>query len=304
MTPLRDWLVFWLFRAVRALLFFFPRAFGLYAGSLLGFSAYCLDRRHRSIALANLETAFGSSLDARQRKTTALRCFMHFGRSFLDLIKLSQWEDSRLAKVLTIQGEDTIRQALARGRGALLFSGHYGNWEIASFLLSRLIPLHVVARALDNRLLEEDLHRLRARLGARVIYKQRATRQILRALGANEAAAILIDQNVLRSEAVFIEVFGRPAATTPSLALFHIRTGAPLIPVFCTPSSSRTYHIQVEDPLEVSLTGDFSQDVLNITQLCSKMIESRIRMNPEWWFWFHRRWKTQPNRKNRKQWRR
>lgn len=304
MTPLRDRLVFWLFRTVQAVIFISPRALSLHAGGLLGLGVYYLDKRHRSIALANLETAFGSSLDTRQRKTTARRSFVHFGRTFLDLIKLSQWEDSRLAKVLTIQGEVSIRQALARGRGVLLFSAHYGNWEIASFLLSRLSPLHVVARALDNRLLEEDLRRLRTRLGARVIYKQWASKPILRALRAKETAAILIDQNVLRSEAVFVEVFGRPAATTPSLALFHLRTGAPIIPVFCTPSSSRTYQISVEDPLEVGLTGDFPQDVLNITQLCSKIIESRIRKNPELWFWFHRRWKTRPNEVNRRQGRR
>lgn len=301
MTPLRDRLVFWLFRAVRALLFISPRPFGLLAGRLLGLCAYFLDKRHRSIALANLETALGSSLDARQRKKTARRCFVHFGRMFVDLVKLSQMGEARLGKVLTLQGEDTLRRALARGRGALLFSAHYGSWELAPFLLSRLSPLHVVARALDNRRLEEDLHRLRTRFGAKVIYKQQASRPILRALRANETAAILIDQNVLRSEAIFVEVFGRLAATTPSLALFHLRTGAPIIPVFCTPASSRTYIISVEEPLEVDLTGDSRQDVLNITQLCSKIIESRIRKNPELWFWFHQRWKTQPIEESQRQ---
>jgi KDO2-lipid IV(A) lauroyltransferase len=106
--------------------------------------------------------------------------------------------------------------------------------------------------------------------------------------------AILIDQNVLRSEGVFVEFFGKPASTTPSLAMFHLRTGAPLLPVFCYPSSRNTYSIEVGGPVETAKTGDTNQDVLKITQLCTKIIESQIRKNPDFWFWFHRRWKSRP----------
>ncbi|MCK4496432.1 MAG: hypothetical protein KAU91_08790, partial [Candidatus Aminicenantes bacterium] len=78
------------------------------------------------------------------------------------------------------------------------------------------------------------------------------------------------------------------------LATFFLRTKAPLLPIFCYPSSSHTYNIKILKPLEIVLKGDYNQDVLKITQLCTKIIECQIRKNPIYWFWFHNRWKTRP----------
>jgi KDO2-lipid IV(A) lauroyltransferase len=104
----------------------------------------------------------------------------------------------------------------------------------------------------------------------------------------------LIDQNVLRQQAVFVDFFGKKAATTPSLASFSLRTKAPLIPIFCYPTSSHAYHLKIFSPLSTTLGGNYHQEVLKITQICTKIIETQIRKNPDYWFWFHNRWKTRP----------
>jgi KDO2-lipid IV(A) lauroyltransferase len=187
-----------------------------------------------------------------------------------------------------------VENALAKKKGVLIFTAHFGNWEFGSAAVSEIGPFQVIARALDNPLLEKELFKLRTKLGAGIIYKFGAGKPILQALRRNEIVAILIDQNVLRSQAVFVDFFGKPAATTPALAAFHLKTGAPIVPVFCSPINDGTYCLKIMEPLEIPSTGHFEEDVLKITQICTKIIEHEIQKHPEYWLWVHRRWNTRP----------
>ena len=296
MSAIKRYAEFLFFRGIRLFFLLLPRKLSLGVGRILGFAVYSLDRRHRRIALSNLKTAFGSELSPSARGDIARKSFIHFGKLLADLIKFSHLDDVRRDKLIQAEGEENLNQALKKGKGALLFSGHYGSWEIAPHFLSRRAKFYVIARALDNDLLENELLKMRANLGTKVIYKQQAAKRILQSLRAREMVAILIDQNVLRSQAVFVDFFGKSAATTPSLAAFFLRTQAPLLPVFCYPAPRDTYKLKILKPLKVSLTGDYDQDVLKITQICTKIIEAQIKENPEYWLWFHQRWKTRPEK--------
>ncbi len=283
-----------LFRSIKFFASFLPRSLLLFWGRCVGLVVYYVNRKHRQISLSNLKTAFGEELSLRVLKSISRRCFMHYGQVILDIIKFPSLSEKKKSSIMVMEGQDHLEKALQKGRGALLFSGHYGNWEIASYYLSKLARLNVIARPLDNTFLEKELYRLRTGLGAKVISKHQATKHILHSLREKEVAVILIDQNVLRSQAVFVDFFGKKAATTPSLAAFFLRTQAALIPAFCYPATSHKYLIHINKPLEISLSGDHSQDVLKITQICTKIIEIQIRKNPQFWFWFHKRWKTRP----------
>jgi KDO2-lipid IV(A) lauroyltransferase len=286
---------FGLFISLRSLFSLLPRRLCLQAGASLGSFLFYADKKHRRIALANLDKALGRDLPPARRRGIARESFRNFGRVIADNVKWSALGKSRQSQLLTSEGADSIRRALDAGKGALLFSAHLGNWEVASRFLSSLGRLSVVARPLDNPLLEGELVRFRQSLGARVISKYQAARPILQALRRNEIVAVLVDQNVLRSQAVFVDFFGLPAATTPSLASFYLRTGAPLIPTFCYPTASSSYLIKVGRPLDIELSGDSERDVLKITQASTKIIEAEIRDHPGLWFWFHNRWKTRPD---------
>ncbi len=276
-------------------LFVLPRSFCLILGKAFGMMVYYLDRRHRKVALSNLAIAFGPQLSLQERKKAAKASFKNFGRAFIDILSVRHKSPDKVKKLLIVEGREYLERALREGKGALLFSAHYGNWEFAPACITGLGKLHVVARSLDNRFLEKELIRIRRGMGAEIIYKQLAAKPILRALRTKAMVAILIDQNVLRHQAVFVDFFGQPAATTPSLATFYLKTKAPLIPVFCYPAPNGRYHLKISPPLKIDLSGDDRKDVLKITQLCTKIIQDQIEKNPNFWFWFHNRWKTRPD---------
>ena len=285
---------FLIFQIIKAPLSILSRKLCLSLGQTLGLIFYYLDKRHRLVALSNLKIAFGTELHPSELKRIAHNSFRHFGKTLMDIIKFPSLREEQKNALIYVEGEENLLKALQEKKGVLFFSAHYGSWEIVPFFLSKKEKLSVVARPLDNNFLEKELLKLRTSLGANVIYKHRATKKILQSLREKEMVAFLIDQNVLRQQAVFVDFFGRKAATTPSLAAFYLRTKSPLVPVFSYPTSSHAYHIKIFSPLKITLGGNYSQEVLKITQICTKIIENRIRKNPDYWFWFHNRWKTRP----------
>lgn len=283
-----------LYLLIKTAVLLLPRPVCLRAGGILGLLFFRFDGKHRRIALDNLKTAFENEKPPEERLKIAETFFIHFGRLIFDILKFPRLKDRQKTGLMRVSGKEYLKEALARGNGALLFSGHFGNWEIAPSFLTRMGNLKVIARPLDNPLLEKDLFSLRRLMGAGIISKFDAARPILRSLKTGDMVAILIDQNVLRSQAVFVDFFGKPAATTPAPAALYLRSHSPLIPVFCYPDSPRGYRLEIGNPLRFEETGDYHRDVLKITQLCTKMIEQKIREHPEYWLWIHRRWKTRP----------
>jgi KDO2-lipid IV(A) lauroyltransferase len=289
------YLAYGVYKAFALLLSVLPRGIVLAAGSMLGRLIYYLDGRHRGIALDNLARAFGRSWTAAERKTTALRSFANFIRSVFDALKTAGWTPARLMSVIDVEGYEHLDKAARAGRGVLLFTGHIGNWEMVIPPFAGRIPFHIIARPLDNPLIDQDFLKARSRRGGTIVNKFGAGRPILRALSRNEAVGILIDQNVLRREAVFVDFFGKPAATTPALAVFHLRTGAPILPMVCVPAPGNRYAFRIGPPVEIPPpSGDEDADVLKITAICTKMIEETIRRNPPLWLWVHKRWQSRP----------
>jgi len=282
------------FRAFSGFFFVVPRSACLGLAQVLGLLFFHLDGRHRRIALANLRTAFGRELSESERYAVARKAFVNFSRTLVDLLKLASWSRARIERLLIVEGRENLLGAVGRGKGVLVVTGHFGNWEMLPIPISDAAPLWAVARFLDNPFLEKRLFGLRNRLGTRIIYKDRAARQVLQVLHAGEVVIILIDQNVLRIQAVFVDFFGKPAGTTPALAAFHLRTGAPIVPVFCYPERGGRYRIKIFPAVELEPEGRNEADVLKITQTCTKIIESQIRQFPECWLWFHERWKSRP----------
>lgn len=278
------------FRLARLL----PRGVLLALGGAVGAVAGRLDGRHTAIARENLRAALGDELSEAERERVLRACWRHFGRITFDALAFPQLDRRALGGVLKVEGIEHARAALASGRGALVFSAHYGHWEAGAYAMGLLgIPFAVIARPLDNPLLDNRLLELRGGTGNAVIPKRRAVRETMRALARGTAVAILIDQDA-RAEGVFVPFFGRPASTTPTLALLALRTEAPIVPVFARVEADGTITVHVQPVVETRPTGDRERDVARVTAACTAVVESWVRRDPEQWLWMHRRWKTQP----------
>ena len=261
-------------------------------GRGIGRLAYLIDGPHRRTALENLANAFPGR-PAGERRALARAMFAHFGALLFELIKFGTWSPARMRAAIDVEGDDRMRQALQLGRGAFIFSGHFGYWEIHGIAHALCIaPMSMLARPLDNPHLDAMLEQIRRSTGNRVIPRRGSVRRILRELGAGRCVAILIDQHLHEADAVYVGFFQRPAATTSALAALALRTGAPVIPVFALPLPGGRYRLIYEHPVEPPL-ADTPDAVREFTQRCTDVIEMYVRRHPDKWMWMHRRWRDQ-----------
>jgi KDO2-lipid IV(A) lauroyltransferase len=262
-------------------------------GRMLGLLFYALDSRHRQVTLENLAHAFPSR-SPRDRRAIARRVFAHFGRLLFDLLKFSTLTPEQMLGFVEFDGDERVRQAQALDKGYLLLTGHFGFWELHGLVHAlRLGPIGVLARTLDNPHLNELLERMRQSTGNVVIYRRGAIRRVMRQLQANQGVALLIDQHSHTADAVLVDFFGRPAATTSSLAVLAVRTGAPVVPTFTIPLPGGRYRMIYEHPV-VPPKDESPEEIRAFTQRCTDVLEMYVRRYPELWLWMHRRWRPLP----------
>jgi KDO2-lipid IV(A) lauroyltransferase len=271
-----------------------PRRVSLAAGRRLGRLWGELDRRHVAIAAGNLRRAF-PHWDERRAFTTARAVYGHFGAAMFDLLWMQGRGRERILELVEVVGREHVDAAMARGKGALLVTGHIGSWELHGLAHGWLFgPIGVIARPLDNPALDQRLCALRAQGGNTVIYKRKALATVLRFLREGRGVAVLIDQNVQPADGIFVDFFGHQAATTTVAAALALKTGCALVPTHTELLPDGRYRLVYDPMVDWRPTGDRNADIAAITQELTTAIERWVRDVPEQWLWMHRRWKTQP----------
>ncbi len=261
-------------------------------GRGLGRLAYLVDAWHRRIALENLAAAFPGRSQA-ERRQLARHTFAHFGSLLLELLKFSTYSREQMRAAIDSEGKEHARQAYDKGRGVLLFTGHFGYWEMLGLVQPLFLePIAVLARPLDNPALNERLEAMRTVTGNSVIYRQGAMRRVLRELASNHGVAFLIDQHLHTPDAVHVDFFQRRAATTSALAALALRTGAPVVPVFSMPLPGGRYRMVYEHPVDPP-RSEGPEAIREFTQRCTDVLEMYVRRHPDLWLWMHRRWRDQ-----------
>jgi len=272
-----------------------PPGVGLWLGRRLGDLVYRTLPGRRAVASQNLALAFGAERSSDALDRLCRQSFHQLGMTLVEVCASLSAPPASLLSRMAVEGMDRLEAAMARGKGALLLTGHLGNWELLAAAHRRSgYPLSIVVRPMDSSLLDRLVTRVRERSGAELVRKQRALREVLDALQRQRMVAILLDQNATRREGVFVPFFGRPASTSKSLALLALRSGAPVLPVFIYREADGSHRVVIEPEVPRPATGDRRQDIVVYTAAFTRCVEDAIRRWPEQWLWVHRRWRTGP----------
>lgn len=284
------------YAAVRTLAFctaILPMFLVQWTGRLLGYLFYRLDKNHRKIALLNLDQAFGDSKTETEKRLLVKTSFQHFGCALLETMRLNKITRRNFLKHVTLDNLKPFYDGLQQGKGVILCSAHYGNWEVMNLVLGYLnLPMSAMARPLDNPLLHKYLERIRGLSGNGVIYKHKSVRKILSTLKENRIVGIVNDQDVHDRNKMMVDFFGLEAATTPVPAAMSYKTGAPIVTGYAIPLGKGRYHLRFGSLITVNQEGEKNEEIRRITRELNNRLEQQITFQPAYWLWMHKRFKT------------
>lgn len=256
-------------------------------GERLGRLLFRMGKRRRLTAVHNLSFGFPEMSDS-DRLTLAKRVFEHFGRTSADFLTSRGRDLQRLEDTTEIVGRHYLDEAMSMGKGVILVTGHFGNWERASAWISMSgYPLSVVIRDADQEGVNQVVNELRTGPGTKIIPRGSAAKPILEALRAKEIVGIIPDQN---AEDAFLPFFGKPAGTNLGLGVFQDRTQAAVLPVTCVYLGPNSYRISFHPLLQPE--SGYERKGEGLLRSVNTWLESVIRENPEQWLWFHDRWRN------------
>jgi len=262
-------------------------------GNGLGSLFYACSSRYRKVALANLRAAFAGDKSESEIRKIAKQVYRHFARGAVEFFYLLALSPEQIDAMIDLEGREHLDAALAQGRGCIIITAHYGNWELlARKLVIEGYKVNVIARDSDDPGMTGITTRIRESGGYTVFDKDQPLIGALRALKKNEILGILPDQN--ESGGIFVDFFGRPAATATGPAAFSLKSGAPMMPVFAPRKPDGRYKATAYPPIDFAPSGDEQHDIRALTTLMNQAIEREVRSNPSQWLWLHDRWKLSP----------
>jgi len=172
----------------------------------------------------------------------------------------------------------------------IFFSGHYGNWEIATYVVTQCgLDVIEVYRAANNPFIDRIITRARGVIGSELVPKGAvAARRALAAMQEGRHICMLVDQKM--NDGIAVPFFGRDAMTAPALARLALRYDCTVVPCWVERIAGARFRFVAEEPLNLPKSGDLQADTLALMTAVNAAVERRVRRHPEQWFWLHRRW--------------
>lgn len=265
----------------------------VFAGNMAALG-YLIARKQRRIALETLNIAFGQEKTKGQIEQIAKDCFTFIAKSGLEIMLLMD-RPQLIKKRIEMAGKSNLDAALAKGKGAILVSAHFGNFPLMMAKLSlEGYKISGIMRYMRDARAEKFFTAKRTQLGIKTIYSQPrnlCVEETIKTLRNNELVFIPLDQN-FGTGGVFVDFFGRKAATATGPVVLALRTKASILPCFIIRQKDDRHKIIFEEPLILEEPG---ASIIASIQRLTNIIESYIRKYPAEWGWIHRRWKSRPS---------
>lgn len=266
--------------------------------SWMGRLIYHLLPYRRRIILANIHQAFGDRLPVSQQKHLAKAFYSHLLTSLKEMIALRFMSEAQLQSRVEVKGYQQLLDIAAQGKGVLVLTGHFGNWEFAP--LGGILnfkqfqgQFHFIRRMLGNKSIEKILFRRYYRAGLNVIPKKNSLQQVCEALDKNHAVVFVLDQHasLANRDGVAVEFFGKKAGTYRSLASLARHTGVPVVPAASYRTKEGRHVLEFFDPIHWQDYSSPQESIYQNTLRYNQALEKMILAHPEQWLWLHKRWK-------------
>lgn len=264
-------------------------AFGVFLGTLW----FDVLRLRRFTILKNLSIAFPDK-SFQERKRIARLSMYNLCYNFVEFFLLPFMGQRWLKKDVVFHGFENYQRAQAKGKGVLLLSLHLGNGDIGIAAMSLFgLRIHVISKKFKNAFLNQLWFGTRERIGTKFMEPHGSSLafDILKACRQNESVIFVIDQFMGRPYGIETTFFGRKTGTAYGLALFAMKTKAPVLPVYTYRDAQLRTHVVFEEEIQVEKIEDKDLQIRHMTQKYNDRVESIIRRFPDFWMWVHRRWK-------------
>lgn len=258
---------------------------------------YYLLPYRRGVVLGNFRRVFGDYLPPPEILKLVQAYYAHYVRFLLEFIRLPFISAECRKSWIRLENTESPIRAHQQGKGILLLTGHFGNFEVASVVGLTQFPqyqglLHFVRRPLKPKFLNDLVTRRFRRAGFGTLAKRGSLDAILNLLAGGAIIVYAFDQHAGKSDGITVDFFGHPAGTFKSVALLALTTGAPVIPVSSWREPDGSHVLRFEDPLPLIECPDAGEAIRRNTQAYNAVIERLLLRHPEQWIWMHRRWKV------------
>ena len=275
------------FRVLGAL----PRDMALGLGTGLGQLAFSPFHVRLDVVESQIAATFPER-DEDWVHRTARGCYRHFGREAAEIVRLEGGGGGdMLSRTSHVdEARSVFRSHLVSGLGAVIVTGHLGNWEAGGAAIASLgMPLAAVVKRQSNDEFDRLLVDSRRRIGIEPVYMEDSRARLRELIRSGTSVALVADQDA-GNRGLFVPFLGRPASTFRGPARLSMSTGAPLF--FGSAIREGDGYRAILEPVETDLTGGEAE--LDLTRKWAQRLEAWVRRYPEQYFWFHRRWKTLP----------
>ncbi|MFA6188052.1 MAG: lipid A biosynthesis lauroyl acyltransferase [Sulfuricurvum sp.] len=256
--------------------------------------AHSFAKKRNRIIQANLDFAFQETLSQSEKKEIERYCYRNLALNLLQVMENRRNTANDLAARVTFENREMVDSYLNQNRPIIFISAHHGNWEIGAASLAALItPITSIYKGLDNDAFNPYLLEARTRHRLNLVEKNGAIKHLARALKNNQCVSLLIDQSSNAKSGIKVNFFNHPTYHTSAAAQLSRKYNAPIVALYIYTDDEENYTIRFVEPIEVA--GDDEQSIISATQAQVNTLEKTIRDNPKFWFWCHKRWKSEFN---------
>ncbi len=284
---------------LRRLVSIFPRRVNYAIATALGISSYWLLPKERAKIAKHLEQAFGKEKKAGEFYQIGERALVNLAKSAIDVLCFPKLTRERMERLVRLEeGTGKLDQVLAHGKGAIVLTGHIGNWELlASYFRFFGYPGCLVGRRIYYEPYNRILVALRESALVTTVYRDESPRKVLAELKANHIVGMSADQDIDSLEGIFVSFLGKLAWTPTGPAKVALASSAAIVPAFMIHQDDR-YRLFIEDPIWPIESESKEEAVRFMTEAWSKVVADYVRRYPDQWVWMHNRWKTKAGSAN------